>query len=191
MRVLEHSAADLCYKQFGSGTMSKEFLAWQQEMANRANDFGRDRGPYPSGQPAPTNAGPRPAAPNTAASRRVQPGEGLCAEQLRSTHTARFTAELLATLASRPSGWRIRNLRTVLGWNQRTAAAQLGISVRTLIRHEQGHHRTSSTRLALMLRLLELELNHANQILAYVDSRRDYAQVRPPLVPVYPVRSNC
>ena len=89
-----------------------------------------------------------------------------------ATHTARFRAELLATLASRASGWRIRYLRTVLGWNQRTAAAQLGISVRTLIRHEQGHHRTSNTRLALLLRLLELELTHANEILAYIDRRR-------------------
>jgi len=95
----------------------------------------------------------------------------VCVDQLRSTHTARSTAELLATLASRASGWRIRYLRTVLGWNQRTAAARLGISVRTLIRHEQGHHRTSSTRLALLLRLLELELTHANEILAYVDRR--------------------
>jgi DNA-binding XRE family transcriptional regulator len=69
---------------------------------------------------------------------------------------------------------RIRYLRNALGWNQRTAAAQLGISVRTLIRHEQGHHRTSSTRLALLLRLLELELAHVNQIQAYVDRRRDH-----------------
>jgi len=75
-------------------------------------------------------------------------------------------------LASRPSGLRIRYLRNALGWNQRTAAAQLGISRRTLIRHEQGHNRTSNTRLELMLRLLELELTDANEILAYVECMR-------------------
>jgi DNA-binding XRE family transcriptional regulator len=157
---------------------SKEYLEMEQRIANRDYDYERKvdprsthRGPpYPWDQP--TNAGPRPAAPNTAPSRRVtQPDESVCVDQLRSAHTERFKAELLTTLASRPSGLRIRYLRTVLGWNQRTAAAQLGISRRTLIRHEQGHHRTSSTRLSLLLRLLELEAAHSAQILAYVHSR--------------------
>jgi len=161
---------------------SKEYLEMEQRIANQPYDYERRLGPnccthrgppYPWDQPAATNAGPRPAAPNNATPRRVtQPCEFACVDQSRSVHTARFTAELLATLASRPSGLRIRYLRNALGWNQRTAAMQLGISRRTLIRHEQGHNRTSSTRLALMLRLLELELTHANEILAYVDRRR-------------------
>jgi len=164
----------------GTMSWSKEYLEMERRIANQHHDCGREvdsrhtthRVSYPLDQPAATNAGPRPAL-DTAPSRRVtQPGESVCVDQLRSTHTAQFTAELLATLAGRPSGLRIRYLRTVLGWNQRTAAAHLGISARTLIQHEQGHHRTSSTRLALLLRLLELELTHANRILAYVDRRR-------------------
>ena len=96
-------------------------------------------------------------------------------QQLRSAHTARFQQELLATLASRPPGWRIRYLRVVLGWSQRTAATQLGISRRTLIRHEQGQHRTQSARVSLVARLGMLELAHANEILAYVARRREHA----------------
>ena len=160
---------------------SKEYLAMEQRIANRDDDLERRLGPnycthrgppYPWDQPAATNAGPRPSAPDTATPRVTRTGESVCVEQLSSGHTERFKAELLAMLASRPSGLRIRYLRNALGWNQRTAAMQLGISRRTLIRHEQGHNRTSSTRLALMLRLLELELTHANEILAYVDRRR-------------------
>ena len=39
------------------------------------------------------------------------------------------------------SGQRIRNLRIVLGWSQREAALHLGVSRRTIIRHEQGRNR--------------------------------------------------
>ena len=96
-------------------------------------------------------------------------------QQLRGAHTARFQEELLATLASRPAGRRIRYLRVVLGWSQRATATQLGISRRTLIRHEQGHHSTQSARISLLMHLGMLELAHANEILAYVERKREPA----------------
>ena len=148
-----------------------------------AEDFerrwGPDGGPSRLGQPAPTNAGPRPAAATDAPLRlampTIPPADLAWMQQLRSAHTARFQQELLATLASRPPGLRIRYLRAVLGWSQRIAATQLGISRRTLIRHEQGHHRTSSARASLLMHLGMLELAHANEILAYVARRREHA----------------
>lgn len=42
-------------------------------------------------------------------------------------------------------------------------ARELGTSVRTLIRHEQGQNRTSWLRLPLKLRLHELESNYAEE----------------------------
>jgi len=92
------------------------------------------------------------------------------AQELRSEHAAGFRNELLRRLDFRPSGERIRTLRAVLGWTQRTAAVNLGISVRTLIRHERGHHRTLWPRLQLVLRLRELESEHAQELIAYLTS---------------------
>src|SRR5215467_12641801 len=175
MRVFEGSAADLCYKHFGSERMtewSPEYHAMQQRMAEDfEHRWGPDGGPSRLGQPAPTNAGPRPWTPT------IPPAEVMWMQQLRSAHTARFQQELLATLATRPPGRRIRYLRVVLGWSQRTAARQLGISQRTLIRHEQGHHRTQSARASLLARVGMLELAHANEILAYVARRREHASL--------------
>jgi hypothetical protein len=103
---------------------SKEYLEMEQRIANQHHDYGEvdsrhttHRVSYPLDQPAATNGGPRPAAPNTATPRRVtQPGESVGVEQLRSAHTERFKAELLTTLASRAPGLRIRYLRNALGW---------------------------------------------------------------------------
>ena len=161
---------------------SPEYHAMQQRMAEDfERRWGPDGGPSRLGQPAPTNAGPRPATPTDATSRlatpTIPPADLAWMQQLRSAHTARFQQELLATLASRPPGRRIRYLRAVLGWSQRTAASQLGISRRTLIRHEQGQHRTHSARVSLLARLEMLELAHANEILAYVDRRREPASL--------------
>ena len=69
------------------------------------------------------------------------------------------------------SGLRIRNLRLALGWTQSMAAIELGISVRTLIRHEQGHHRRPWVRLPLLLKLGDLESAYAGEIL--VDVKKD------------------
>jgi DNA-binding XRE family transcriptional regulator len=81
---------------------------------------------------------------------------------------AQLKAELRGRLFAMTSGQRIRNLRGLFGWTQRQAAGELGISVRTLIRHEQSQRRTPSLRLPLLLRLRELESDHADELIAYI-----------------------
>jgi len=49
------------------------------------------------------------------------------------------------------------------------AATQLGISTRTVIRHEQGRSHGPWLRLALQRRLCELESNHAKELAAYLN----------------------
>ncbi|SRR5216683_7231983 len=66
------------------------------------------------------------------------------------------------------SGQRIRNLRIVLGWSQREAALHLGVSRRTVIRHEQGRNRHPWLRLPLLLRLRELESTYAGELIVYL-----------------------
>ena len=91
---------------------------------------------------------------------------------LRDEEAELFQSKLWRRLQVVPCGERIRNLRAILGWTQRTAAVHLGISVRTLIRHEQGHHRTFWPRLPLLLRLRELESDHAQELIAYLTHGR-------------------
>jgi len=55
-------------------------------------------------------------------------------------------------------------------WTQRQAAAELGISRRTLIRHEQGQHVRPWIRIGLLLRLRQLETDHEEEIVAYLIS---------------------
>ena len=70
------------------------------------------------------------------------------------------------------AGLRILNLRRALGWKQSIAALHLEISVRTVIRHEQGQHRRPwAPRLPLLRRLRELESDYAGEILAYLNRR--------------------
>ena len=86
----------------------------------------------------------------------------------RERESARLKEELLRTLNLLvPGGQRIRYLRECLGWTQETAAVQLGISTRTLIRHEQDQHRRPWLRLPLLLRLRELEAEHAEDLINY------------------------
>ena len=89
-------------------------------------------------------------------------------QELRDELAAQFKAELRRRLQVLPSGQRIRSLRTVLGWTQSMAAEQLGISVRTVIRHEQGRNRLPWLRLPLLERLRELESIYAEQLIAYL-----------------------
>jgi len=79
----------------------------------------------------------------------------------------KLRAELQRRLQAMPSGQRIRNLRALLGWTQHRAALELGVSMRTVIRHELGQPRTPWLRLRLLLRLRELESGHAEELLAY------------------------
>jgi transcriptional regulator with XRE-family HTH domain len=78
------------------------------------------------------------------------------------------------------SGQRIRNLRIVLGWSQREAALQLGVSRRTIIRHEQGRNRHPWVRLSLLERLRELESTYAGELIIYL-GLFDPNTPRPPL----------
>jgi DNA-binding XRE family transcriptional regulator len=96
-------------------------------------------------------------------------GDFAWVQELRDEEAAQFKSKWLRRLdLVVPSGQRIRNLRAVLGWTQRTAALQLGISVRTVIRYEQGHHRVSWPRVPLLRRLRELESDHAQELIAYL-----------------------
>src|ERR1043165_9479746 len=54
-------------------------------------------------------------------------------------------------------GLRLRNLRAALGWTESMAAIELGVNVRTVIRHEGDWHRTPFVRLRLLLRMRNLE----------------------------------
>jgi len=81
----------------------------------------------------------------------------------------RRAAALNRRLQGLSSGQRIRNLRAALGWTQRVAAQELGVSLRTVIRHEKGHHSVASLRLPLLRRLCQLEREHADHIIAHVD----------------------
>lgn len=65
-------------------------------------------------------------------------------------------------------GQRIRNLRIVAGWSQREAALHLGVSRRTIIRHERGRNRHPSVRWPLMVRLWELESTYAGELIIYL-----------------------
>jgi DNA-binding XRE family transcriptional regulator len=86
---------------------------------------------------------------------------------LREQESARLKEEMCGRLNSLTPGQRIRHLRLVMGWSQRRAAAEMGIGRRTLIRHEQGQYGSRWTRVAMFMRLRELESEHVQQLVAY------------------------
>ena len=120
-------------------------------------NYSTDRREYPWSRANRSKLRPRPIA-----------GDFAWVQELRDEEAELFQSKLWRRLQVVPCGQRIRNLRAILGWTQRTAAAQLGISVRTLIRHERGHHRTPWPRLQLVLRLRELESEHGQELIAYL-----------------------
>lgn len=65
-----------------------------------------------------------------------------------------------------PFGERIHNLRTVLGWSQREAARQLGVCVRSVIRHELAQ--SLRPWLPLLQKVRGLEAENAEILLAYL-----------------------
>ena len=69
---------------------------------------------------------------------------------------------LLVVRACLPFGQRIRDLRRALGWTQREAGEQLGVSRRSIIRYEQG--RSSPIRSVTLLALRRLESAHAREL---------------------------
>jgi DNA-binding XRE family transcriptional regulator len=76
-------------------------------------------------------------------------------------------------------GQRLQELRRALGWTQRMAAVELGINVRTVIRHENGQHCTPRVRLPLLLKLRDLERVCAEEILVYLaHEEREHSWLR-------------
>jgi DNA-binding XRE family transcriptional regulator len=113
------------------------------------------------GQPAavPNVAPPTNRKPTT------QPSDFAWVRSLREGHEGWFRADFWTRLESMPAGPRIRHLRRVLGWTQQRIADELGVSLRTVIRHERGQqHRANSK---LLCRLSVLERDHENQLLTY------------------------
>ncbi len=87
-------------------------------------------------------------------------------QALRDEQALVFKQEFWTRLQMTPAGPRIRNLRRLFAWTQRKAAAELGISVRTVIRHEQGqqYRRWRQTRWSLLLS--KLEYDHMDELIA-------------------------
>ena len=77
-------------------------------------------------------------------------------------------AELRRRLWGMSSGEHIYALRKALGWTQKQAAAELGISRRSVIRHEQGQHLRPRMRNSLEIRLRQLESDYAEQLAAHL-----------------------
>jgi DNA-binding XRE family transcriptional regulator len=67
--------------------------------------------------------------------------------------------------AALPFGQRILDLRRVLGWTQREAGEQLGVSSRSIIRYEHGQ--SNPIRSAPLLALRRLEASHALELDGY------------------------
>jgi DNA-binding XRE family transcriptional regulator len=63
-------------------------------------------------------------------------------------------------------GERIRDLRRALRWTQLDAAEQLGVSRRSVIRHERNQ--SQRPHFTLLLRVRELEADYARDLAAYV-----------------------
>jgi hypothetical protein len=70
-----------------------------------------------------------------------------------------LTSEELEARSRLPYGQRIRDLRRALRWTQRDVAGSLGMSVRTVIRHERSQ--SLRMHLRLLWKLRELELAYA------------------------------
>jgi len=77
----------------------------------------------------------------------------------------RLPAELQRQLHAMHFGDRLRGLRRALSWTQSRIAEEMGISVRTVIRHERGSNRRPHMR--ILLRLNDLESRHAAELLTY------------------------
>ena len=85
---------------------------------------------------------------------------------LREGHEGWFRAEFWTRLEAMPAGPRIRHLRRVFGWTQKRAADELGVSVRTVIRHERGQQHRPWPNSEWLWRLSKLERDHESQLFA-------------------------
>jgi DNA-binding XRE family transcriptional regulator len=174
------SAPNVWYNEIGAAKMSEQPMSpFNQHcvayrdlcpvdpvgVSNRVSpgmdpNYSTHTGLYPWDQPAPGSAE---SCPMTQAS------DFSSVRQPRDDQAAGFKKELQRRVEVMPSGQRIRNLRDALGWTQRVAAKELRVSLRTVIRHEKGPRRAPWLRLPLLVRLCQLEREHADQIIAYRD----------------------
>jgi DNA-binding XRE family transcriptional regulator len=121
-------------------------------------NYGSREGTHPRSPAATGSAEPGPIKPA---------GDFVWIQAWHYEQAAKLKAELRFQLQVMPSGQRIRTLRAVLGWTQRQIATELAISMRTVIRHEQGQRRTPWLRLPVLLRLRQLESDHEEELIAY------------------------
>jgi DNA-binding XRE family transcriptional regulator len=119
-----------------------------------------------------SHRGDYPWSDTQTSSRRLGPtmsgGDFAWIQAWHDEQAVQLKTELLHRLFVMPSGPRIRNLRAALGWTQEMAALRLGVSRRTVIRHEQAQHRRPWPRLELLFKLRELESDHAEELIAYL-----------------------
>jgi DNA-binding XRE family transcriptional regulator len=78
-----------------------------------------------------------------------------------------FRARMLQYQMMAPCRDRLRVLRTATGWSQGELAGELGISRRSVIRYENNQHKSPWPRLAVLLRLQQLEGIYEQQLLAH------------------------
>ena len=88
-------------------------------------------------------------------------------QRWREERRADIQREVRYRCVGLPFGQRIRTLRHILGMTQRQIAAALGISTRTVIRHERGQ---CVRAWKLYVGMRELELAHAEELFAYLES---------------------
>ena len=106
-------------------------------------------------------------APRTDRNPTRQPSDFGWVRTLRDEHEAWFRADFWTRLESMSAGPRIRLLRQVLGWTQQRVADELGVSLRTVKRHERGQHRPWANS-EWLWRLSKLERDHESQLLTYL-----------------------
>ena|SRR5215813_1055965 len=84
-------------------------------------------------------------------------------QEIRNQQALVLRVELYRHLDGMTAGQRIRMLRTVRAWTQERAALELGVSRRTIIRHE---HREHQPQFSLWERLRKLESDNAELLVA-------------------------
>jgi DNA-binding XRE family transcriptional regulator len=89
----------------------------------------------------------------------------------RRSRTARTSgAEFKQHLAAVSCRDRLHILRTAVGRTQGELATQLGISRRSVIRYEKAQHRTPWPRLAVLLRLRQVEADYGQRLIGHFSS---------------------
>ena len=89
-------------------------------------------------------------------------------ERWRRERRADIQREMRLNCQHVPFGQRIQTIRSILGMTQKQLASALGINARTVIRYERGQ--SAHPWLDQWVGLRELELAHAEEVFAYLES---------------------